>query len=200
MLEAKLVVHIHSYWHAGTGRGRGGLVHALVRKDHRGLPYLPGRSLKGLLRDAVLRATTWGHLDKDRLEGWFGSDPETARGKPLETQPGALAVGDACLPKQDAAYLSSRPGKILRPLLFRHLQVTAMDERTGAAKDGALRTMEVTLPLRLEANLGESLPGKLEPFPNWVAELRPCLALIRAVGGDRNRGLGRATLKLEERS
>ncbi|MEJ2682664.1 MAG: RAMP superfamily CRISPR-associated protein [Gammaproteobacteria bacterium] len=41
------------YWHAGGSHGQGFHTQATVARDHDGLPYLPGRTLKGLLRDAV---------------------------------------------------------------------------------------------------------------------------------------------------
>ena len=42
---------ILSYWHAGSGQGRSAVSDALVQNDRNGLPFLPGRTVKGLLRE-----------------------------------------------------------------------------------------------------------------------------------------------------
>ncbi|MDQ1295529.1 MAG: CRISPR-associated protein Csx10 [Actinomycetota bacterium] len=52
-----------SDWHVGTGRGRVGSVDATVRKDRDGLPFVPAKSLIGVLRDAC--ETVAAALDRD---------------------------------------------------------------------------------------------------------------------------------------
>jgi len=120
---------IHSYWRAGTGRGAGALLDELVHRDGYGLPGLPGRTVKGLLRDAVCRAELWGHIAKDSTVCWFGGasclkptaetenhEEITERLKAeklnqkeavnrLETKPGALIVSDACIDNEVRNYL-----------------------------------------------------------------------------------------------
>ena len=66
---------ITSYWQAGTGRSGGALVDSLVNKDINGLPFLPGRTIKGLLRQAVSSVEQWGHIPPDSTYHFFGSDP-----------------------------------------------------------------------------------------------------------------------------
>ena len=94
-------------------------------------------------------------------------------------------------------YLSeSEHGRRLRPALFRHIHATAISEETGSALPGSLRGVEVVVPLRLEAQIDAMLDQRLPP--NWFEALRAALPLVRAVGAHRNRGLGRASLSLEE--
>jgi len=57
-----LVLDLVSYWHAGTGRGDGPSVDAVVARTKEGLPYLPGRTVKGLVREAVRLAQRAGLL------------------------------------------------------------------------------------------------------------------------------------------
>src|SRR5690606_24392052 len=45
-----------SPWHVSSGRGRGASADLTVVRSSGGLPYLPGRALRGLLREAVVRA------------------------------------------------------------------------------------------------------------------------------------------------
>jgi CRISPR/Cas system CMR subunit Cmr4 (Cas7 group RAMP superfamily) len=57
-----LTFELQSYWHIGDGKQAGVYADALVRKDN-GLPYIPGKSINGLLRDAFTMA---------EKNDWFG--------------------------------------------------------------------------------------------------------------------------------
>ena len=70
----KLTVEILSYWHAGSGLGRGADLDALVLRNGDDLPYLPGRTLKGLLREAFMICEEMGHAQKGRTAELFGLD------------------------------------------------------------------------------------------------------------------------------
>lgn len=47
-----LKLELSSFWHPGTGRGDGAAADAVVHRGADGLPELPGRTVKGLLRAA----------------------------------------------------------------------------------------------------------------------------------------------------
>ncbi len=47
----KIVIEFFTYWHCGSGVSGGSRVDALVAKDDRGLPYIPGKTLKGHIRE-----------------------------------------------------------------------------------------------------------------------------------------------------
>ncbi|MDM8525793.1 RAMP superfamily CRISPR-associated protein [Desulfococcaceae bacterium HSG8] len=49
-LKLKLTISFKSKWHAGSGEG-GFLLDRLIRKDARNLPYIPGSTLKGVVRE-----------------------------------------------------------------------------------------------------------------------------------------------------
>jgi len=195
----QLKFNIHSYWRAGTGRGGGALLDEMVHRDAYDLPCLPGRTVKGLLRDAVYQAEKWKHIPQGSTECWFGArDMEENR---LENEAGALGVSDAVLDKALLDYLQwqKRQDAIgfqrLTQNFFHHIHATTIKPETGCAKDKSLRGMEVTIPLTLTAQLYELQPSIL--IDNWLKELEKCLPLIRAVGTSRSRGLGRVTLTLE---
>lgn len=201
---AVLSVAIRGYWHAGTGRGSGHHLDALVDTDADGLPYLAGRHLKGLLRDAVHRAEIWGLLAPHgdnltlRLFGSRGYD----EGQPVpreDTEPGRLQVGDARLPENLSAWLGHQDQAHLRAGLYRALYSTAVGDE-GVARGRSLRGIQVTVPLDLEAQV-RYIPDQLgrhgDALPDcWFSILHECLPLIRAVGANRTRGLGRAVLTL----
>lgn len=195
MSSARLIVDIRGYWHPGGGRGGGKVIDAIAHRDSTGLPVLPGRHLKGLLREACESAADWGWDGFTGLaERLFG---ERHRGGESGTPaPGCLRIGDARLPAAVADWLASDAGTELQPGLFRPLHATAVEHDTGTAKERSLRGTEVVVPLCLEAEI-RVLPGHTAP-EDWRQRLEELLPLIRAVGGRRSRGLGRANLSLRE--
>jgi CRISPR-associated protein Cmr4 len=65
-----LFVHVLSPLHAGTGQGVGVIDLPIAREKATGLPYLPGSSLKGTLRDAC--------MDRAERNKVFGPDADSA--------------------------------------------------------------------------------------------------------------------------
>ena len=189
-----LSIDIRSYWHPGTGRGSGFHLDAVTHEGADGLPRLPGRTLKGLLRDAMHRAETWGWKDVPTGSTMHLFGPRASDG--AETKFGLLRVSDATLPVEVASYLASAEGCKLVSGLYREHFSTAIDPSTGVAKSRSLRGMRMVVPLELEAEIG-TVPG-VEDLPDWRLRLTAVLPLINAVGAHRSRGFGRTVLSWKE--
>jgi len=211
--RATLVVDVRAYWHAGTGRGSGSHLDAVVARDPEGLPLLPGRTLKGLLRDATARALAWGWFDDlgvrdaepDAVSQLFGPPVQIeADGRRPRGGCGLLRISDARLPERTrSAFRAGRAsprsgGRDPAAGLYRALFATAIDPDTGTPLEHALRGMEVAVPLRLEAQVTLHPSAAWRDLADrWHALLERALPLVRAVGAHRSRGLGRAVLRLE---
>ena len=198
----KIQFKINSYWQAGTGRGGGALVDSLVHKDVNGLPFLPGRTIKGLMRDAVYKVEQWGHLPKTATYYLFGSNATEEGVTRLETEPGALAFSDAVLPEELTTWLSYPDNAEIRQGLYQHISSTAINPETGCAVDKSLRAIEVTIPLTLTATITVLNNETLKELnwgtgKTWKDGLKSCLKLIRAVGASRSRGLGRVIVTIK---
>ncbi len=190
----------------GRGEGVAGLVDEEVEHDAYGMPYLRGRTLKGLL---VEECANLLHALKQQAPARYPQWPAAAGS--LFGSPGSLAgsgavmrVGDARLPadlrqtiicqaQQDPAeqnYLSRVD--VLAALTAIRRQ-TAMDEKTGRPQDGSLRAMRVILrKTPFEARLQFSRPAtELE-----LALLSACTLALRRAGSGRNRGRGRLKARL----
>lgn len=198
MTAQHLIVDIRSYWHPGGGRGRGMVLDAAAHRASDGLPALPGRHLKGLLREALEMAQHWQWPGYEglsaRLFGARSGDPGAEGGVPA---PGCLRVSDARLPSALADYLRGPPGSGLVPGLFRALYATAVEHESGSARDKSLRGIEVIVPMQVVARI-EPIPGREAPPGDWPQRLGKVLPLVPAVGAHRSRGLGRAVLSLED--
>jgi len=201
MTRCLLTVEFRDYWHIGSGRGQGKHLDAVVDKDTEGLPFVPGRMLKGLLRDALRRLEAWGNtgvasdqaaVSVQELFGGPGGDISTATRH--DTSPGLLFVGDARLPEELRRWLSHSDQAAQRQTLYRQIFSTAIDETTGGARENSLRGVEVVIPLTLSACL--EVQGKAPEIA--IRQIKRALPLIQAVGAHRSRGLGRARLSLGE--
>jgi CRISPR/Cas system CSM-associated protein Csm3 (group 7 of RAMP superfamily) len=100
MTEATLTLQLHSFWHAGSGRGRSAVLDAEVARDDAGLPFLPGKSVKGLLRKAATLAEHLGEVPSGTVERLFGSDVPGLRSAARATDDAETDVDDH-LPETD---------------------------------------------------------------------------------------------------
>ncbi len=191
-MSHQLKIDIQSYWHPGTGSGRGSDVDAVTHRDAQGLPLLPGKTLKGILRDAVSR---WEQFTKTSnapslAEQLFGAGADAD-----EKWSGSVRVSDAVLADDIRYYLLE--DKNLVTGLYRSIHATAIEHDTGTAVNKSLRGIEVIVPLTLYATLDE-VPNAKYPVANWQKTIEQSLGLIQAIGAHRTRGLGRAVVTLEE--
>lgn len=191
MTSATLILDINTYWHPGTGRGAGTALDAVTHRDSRGLPGLPGRTVKGLLRDVVRQAGAlrWYAEDSETIEarlfGWrTRADARRPDDIPLR---GCLHFSDASLAPPVASYLARNPD--LLPGLYRSHFTTRIDPATGTALDKSLRGQEVIVPLTLQAEITE-ISGQSPP-DSWPQLLDLALPLLRSLGESRTRGFGR---------
>lgn len=192
MSTFKILATFHSYWHIGTGRGSGYHIDSLVEKDASGLPYIPGKTIKGLMRDASYKLESWGHAcATDSLYGKRGSATDETRN---ETTKGSIRFSSLELPEK--GYLADK-GE-LKSHLFQTLSSTAIDDETGVAKSQSLRMVEVTVPVKLEGEIevisNQNLEISKEELKSLLAK---SASLITNIGAHKNRGFGLVTLEIK---
>ena len=189
-----LKIQMQSMLLPGAGGGSA-VVDTETVRDEYGIPYIPGRRLKGVLRESALEAS-----EMCKLAGlnWITeSDVETAFGASEER----LIVRDCRIEGYEAmkpwlAWCFAEHGSIVnwQSVLDWFTTVrsqTALDN--GVAKDGALRNMRV-----IEKKL--IFTGVLENAgDNAAAETVAALACanLRRMGTLRNRGLGEVVCSLQ---
>lgn len=179
MKTIRYTIQFFSYWHCSSGLVGGPDANATVIKDDQRLPFIPGKTLKGLIRESA--------------ENYL----ETLHGKTLAQQ----FILDVFGPEEGAfdyhnqssffsnATLSSAFAEQVEEekalLLYDRIASTAIDDQ-GQALDKSLRQIEVTVPL--------SLQGQILDFPDqpgYEEALKNCLRGIKRMGSYRTRGLGR---------
>jgi len=203
MKTYKLKLTLLSDTTPGRGDGVAGSVDVEVEHDDYGMPFVRGRSLKGLLVEewANLRFAL-GQAGVD-LNRW---DKAAAAlfGRPGSTldDGAALHVGHARLPADlrqaivtDLRREAYQPADVLDALTDVRYQ-TAVDP-DGTPTEGALRAMRVILRGTVfEATL--RFPEK--PSADALALLSACVHAVRRLGTARNRGRGRVKMRLYDES
>lgn len=198
--------HLSSYWRIGSGKGSDAIADALILRDSSGLPVIPGRTIKGLLRDAMTLATLSGSVKQENIQRWFGTalagsnenlqdgdQQESALEKGRFTsEEGALWFGSAQLPKAWRDWAKDSADSDVLSALSSYQSSTSIDAE-GVAKEHSLRVAEVAVPMDLVAEVRGPQDDK-----GWVDDLKATLPLLRALGSRRSRGLGRVDVILEE--
>lgn len=194
-MTGTILFDILDFWHAGAGHGTGRFLDAAVKRTPNGLPFLPGRTVKGLFRDAAQQCEDLGHLPPGEVELLFGSRV-TADMSRFETEAGLLQFGNAELDPRWESFVQTERGKALLPGFFETIASTSID-RDGLAEKGSLRRIEAVIPLSLKAQWSVT-DGEAAQRARTALEM--AAGLIRRLGHSRNRGLGRCQVSLEPRS
>ena len=176
MSTVKYEIEFFSNWHCGSGLAAGADVDALVIRDKKGLPYVPGRTLKGLLRDAASDLMD----DTEAINQIFG-----VSGDKKEHKTGCSFFGNATLPSAEYQYILEQG---LASHLFQSFSSTKIDEN-GIAKDHSLRKIETVIPCKLEGEI-LNVPDGSEPI------LEEAMHYIKRMGTGRNRGYGRCNISI----
>ncbi|WP_422362528.1 RAMP superfamily CRISPR-associated protein [Pyruvatibacter mobilis] len=199
--RAVVIIEFTGYWRCSTGRGTAAALDSVVARDAAGLPVVPGRTLKGILRDAVNRLH--GTVLGDLLFGSSGFDRSGNEPVPLsDTFAGRLQVSSAYVDEDVRAWMLTQPAgsaesAAMRETLFTSLAQTAINERTGTAEDYSLRVAEVALPLTLTADISLLTTAAGDLPDDWVSKLDEACCLIEGIGGNRTRGLGRCSVTVK---
>ena len=201
MKQIKLHLKLKSDATFGRGEAVPGLVDSEIEQDATtGLPFLRGRTLKGLLVEECANIL-YARKDQPDLEKW-----ETAAqflfgvpGSELNAD-GHLLVGPATLPQElkeaiEADVLAQKlhPEEVLTSLTAIRRQ-TSINDETGAPEAGSLRSMRVLLR---ETPLVAWLDLDQEPGERELALLAASAASVRRAGTGRNRGRGRLVAYLD---
>jgi hypothetical protein len=203
--ELKLEVKLLSDATFGRGDGVAGLIDAEVEHDEYGLPYLRGRTIRGLLVEecANIFYALAGHSALAQL-GSTASQLFGCAGSTAEEM-GKLKVGSATLPEKFRAAVASEvmarrkdrskgldANEVLEAMTAIRRQ-TAI-ETTGAPRKNSLRSMRVVLrdtTFTSTLTLNEGVDSQTA-----CALLAACALGLGRGGTGRNRGRGRLSCKL----
>ena len=178
-MEIPYNITFHSNWHCGSGLASGAHLDALVIKDKNGMPYIPGKTLKGIIKEAVYTYISFTTKENDnRFKkfnihfGFVGENGETHEGKAF--------FSNAIVNNYDNIIQND-----LCSQMFASIASTQINEY-GVAEKNSLRKIEVTVPCTLTANI-----SNIDDEFARIIEL--AFGLIKNMGTGRSRGLGRCS-------
>lgn len=184
MSNLTLKIQFFSPWHCGSGLSAGADTDALVIKTPQGLPFVPGKTIKGLVREAVEDYVALkGEVVP--LDDAFGV--EASQDVSSSVQKGYLYFTNAELSEEEAQAIAATHTE---DFLYINKVETAIAEN-GITQEHSLRTIETTVPCTLYAQI-------IHVDEALAQVLKPALGLIKHMGMERNRGLGRCLFTIEK--
>ncbi len=208
--EFEVSVEFESDWHIGTGAGRHHQIDQTIVRDWDGYPYLPAKTLVGVLRDqAEIAASALDEPGTSIWRSWleflFGSQPSQDQ-TGARPQRAALQAQPLRFPKSLRDTIDQSPGgqTQLSAAEMRAAAVTvrvgvSIDPATGVAKDDCLRFEERAISgLTLSATWALALDDAAAETDVWPAQLLlgSAAKMVTAIGGKRRRGAGKATVRI----
>lgn len=176
-----------SYWHISSGETFGATLDLTTRKDSFGLPMIPGKTIKGLFREAFHLMQDLNRVEKDDVALWFGTGDELEPDK--EERAGNIGIAvfsDAKVDHSIAKSYIEEGGSV--DTFYRKISSTAIDQKTGTAKTHSLRQIEVVIPCPVYSRV--HIPEEAR------ASFEKASRLIRNIGLSRRRGLGRVQVSV----
>ena len=171
------------------------------------VPCVPGKTVKGMFRDAfetACRNEWFGEIAdtiilEDCLFGIPGPNKHDNKDPGRFGNPGLLHFSTLEISDAVKAYLYKNPQAANE--LYRTVKSTAIDAKTGTARNMSLREYEVVVPLTLSGELSfdeEEIKGLgFSGSDDLITRLNQVAALITELGGKRTRGFGQCVIKVE---
>lgn len=209
-----ITIQMTGDWGVGSGTGSPGAVDRALVRDPLGLPFIPAKTLTGVLRRAAEEAaaaldnpgpdqqpdggsgTTWAAW----VEWLFGTQAQgPRRAGPDRPWQAAISIRPARIPEALARALVAEDlvaaTTAVRPS-------TAIDQDTGTTRPRSLRLLETARrDLPLEARITASVDGVPTEIGQLPEEarilLRLACRLAAGVGGKRRRGLGNCAIDIK---
>jgi CRISPR/Cas system CSM-associated protein Csm3 (group 7 of RAMP superfamily) len=183
MTKINYKIKFLSDWHIGSGLGAGAETDAEIIKSSDGLPYIPGKTIKGLLKNAChdIADINESKISKEIINQIFGKDAD----KTDKSEAGSAFFGNATICIDESKEIIQNG---LQEYLFKNISSTAIDENTRIASPKSLRSMEVCMPITLN--------GSIEIDQKHIEAITLACKWVRHIGVNRNRGLGRCTIAI----
>lgn len=193
MLRTTMILKMQGYWAVGSGKGGGNEVDNRIDRDSEGLPYIPGKMLKGLIKDACNRLNQSGNSSYSFVEEIFGSSEENKGLNRTSTNSGKIYISDARLSPALRYALLEEKNLAAKNNITRNIYSTAIDDETGIAKKASLRGYEVAVPMELYATLEcDCDKTVLDSIKTATSKL------VYAVGSHKSRGLGEVVIEFRD--
>lgn len=184
MTKIEYKIEFFSEWHCGSGMAAGADLDVLVIKDKDNLPYIPGKTIKGLLRESIEQM--YNDADVAKIFGTASSVKDNTKNN-IEDIQGQCFFSNAELSVDEKKYIIQEN---LTDFLYRKVTSTAITSK-GVADEHTLRSMQTVIPCTLCGYIDYAPEDK-----EVKDHLKNGLKMIKRLGQNRNRGLGRCDFSI----
>ena len=192
MKKLKLIIHLLSDLCSGSGDTHNSSVDTDVVYSSRGIPYIPGKALKGCIRESMLELMNFGLVKSKSFSYLFDKD-----GSCIQFPEGAF-LKDHKNMEEDLRHSQYHPQEVLDLYTYKRKQ-TSINPETGAALKNHLRAKRVvrsgvefecvvTITERFEES--EDCEKAAEDLKNIVEDFKKAAENVVHIGINRTRGLG----------
>ncbi|MCL2047057.1 MAG: RAMP superfamily CRISPR-associated protein [Oscillospiraceae bacterium] len=196
IVKKQLEIKLMSDMICGTGEGDGISVDISTAFDDLGIPYIPAKRLKGLLRESAKFLVSYGYADESLIDKLFG----TGNNK------GALRINNALIKDYDKisqdiiALQSFKKSNISQSALSESYSSTraqtAIDEE-GIAKRTSLRKMQAISKSEVP-EFYANINIQMEDDDTILGFLEDCAKTLRHIGMNKTRGFGEVRCELKD--
>lgn len=190
MANYQLTITLLSETLIGNAEGFGATIDKDSVFDEAGLPYIPGKRIKGILREQAELYENFGPNKSFRTFRLFGESGMTDKKQDY------LTVSNFYLPE----YQKNRKSllelinkeKITRSEVMEHfssLRMMTRIDKDGIAANTSLRTYRIL-------KKGVSFTGVISFDNSWENDIQQITKMTRRIGSSRNRGMGHILCKL----
>jgi len=175
----KYQIIFYSYWHAGGKDGANMEVDNAVLKDKNKLPYIGGKTIKGLIKDAAIFINKYQPdlVSDDFIKNVFSEKDR------------AYKQDENVANNFSSATLEEKIKEEYTHLLYHKKNSTSIGENKQAINQ-SLNTTEVAIPL--------TLIGSIDNFNDDTEMLKLSLKALKKLGEKRFKGLGRCKVEIIE--
>lgn len=186
MITLYYEIKFFDYWHLSSGLSGGAKLDSSVVKDENNLPYAPGKTIKGLVREMAELLENCDFINE--CFGTSSDEKDKCYKTEAKNRQGRCYFSNAVIKKEITDEILEYQ---LQENLYDIIAATKIDEN-GVAEDNTLREIEVVVPV--------TLAGKITNIPQkYVTDMKRSLKMIKRMGLNRNRGLGRCEfIEIEE--
>ncbi|MFP4692352.1 MAG: RAMP superfamily CRISPR-associated protein [Halothece sp.] len=209
--EFNITITMNSDWHIGSGASRGEIDSA-VQRDRDDLPYIPAKTLNGILRDGC-EQVAYALDDRNSQGKWqhwvnflFGNQPALADREQAEIDPypAFVFIHSAVFDESFRKALKGKPD-LKSAIAFMKAGVKICPE-TGSAMPDHLRFEEVVrqgailTSKQCGFNFDDGIPVSEEQQKTAYALLIAGTKMIEHIGGKRRRGHGNCRITIDSQS
>ena len=199
MNSLKYKIKFLSDWAILSGNNTAGIDNRLLC-DNKGFPYIPGKSIKGVFREAfeeIIDILELSDDDKKQALRMFGKTKEDKKNNFKEN--GTLIFSNGEIDeklKKEIFKLNEEERKFVLNEMSIVVPRTTIDEDTNMSKEGALAFIEF-------GRKGMEFNFTISKENDWTAQEKDiidyCRKYVKRLGAMRSRGKGKCKITLEEK-